>query len=219
MALRDSILLNDIVGKFGIQDVALLQRLFHFLCANTGGLLSVNKLVNHLSSSGARTNFETLSRYLDHLERALLIHGCGRYDIRGKDILSGARKYYLNDLAFREYLTPGFDPGLSHRLENCIYLHFKAHGYAVHVGTHRNLEVDFVLEKDGETAYVQVCYLLASDEIVEREYRSLEGLRDNYPKMVVSMDDISFGNRNGIRHYPAWELLAEPHDHRVPFFR
>jgi predicted AAA+ superfamily ATPase len=87
------------------------------------------------------------------------------------------------------------------------------------VGTHRNLEVDFVLEKDGETAYVQVCYLLASDEIVEREYRSLEGLRDNYPKMVVSMDDISFGNRNGIRHYPAWELLAEPHDHRVPFFR
>jgi len=207
MSLRDSILLNDIVKKFGIQDVHLLERLFHFLCSNIGSLFSVNKLVRHLNSKGVKTSFETLSRYVDYLERALLIHNCSRYDIRGKEILSGLRKYYVNDLAFREYLTPGFDPGLSHRLENCIYLHFKAQGYQVQVGTNRNLEVDFILEKGDERKYIQVCYLLASEDIIEREYRSLETIRDNYPKMVISMDDIRFGTRNGITHYLAWEVL------------
>ncbi len=208
MALRDSILLNDIVKKFSVQDVALLERLFHFLCANIGSLFSVNKLVNHLKSSGAKTNFETLSRYVDHVERALLIHECSRYDIRGKDILSGARKYYVNDLAFREYLTPGFDPGVSRRLENCIFLHYKMRGYAVHVGTHSNMEVDFVVEKGDQRTYVQVCYLLADENIVEREYRSLEAIRDHYPKMVVSMDEVSVGTRNGIHHCSAWDLLS-----------
>ena len=208
MALRDSILLNDIVKKYGVQDVALLERLFHFLCANIGSLFSVNKLVKHLKSSGSKTNFETLSRYVDHIQKALLVHDCERYDIRGKDILSGARKYYVNDLAFREHLTPGFDPGMSRRLENCVYLHYKSHGYDVHVGTYRDFEVDFVVEKGDQRIYVQVCYLLADDDIVEREYRSLEGIRDHHPKIVVSMDDASFGMRNGIAHRRAWDLLS-----------
>lgn len=209
MALRDSILLNDIVKKFGIHDVALLERLFHFLCSAIGSLFSVNKLVKHLVSSGAKTNFETLARYVDHLETALLIHECNRYDIRGKDILSGARKYYVNDLAFREYLAPGFDPGLSHRLETCVFLHFKARGYDVYTGSSRNQEVDFVVEKSGERQYIQVCYLLSGPDVIEREYRSLESIPDSYPKVVVSMDEVSFGPRNGIQHQLAWDLLSD----------
>ena len=208
MALRDSVLLNDIVRKFGVQDVALLERLFHFLCANIGSQFSVNKLVNHLNSSGDKTNFETLARYVDHLEKALLVHECSRYDIRGKEILAGARKFYVNDPAFREYLAPGFDPRLSRRLENCIYLHFTAKGYKVHVGRSRNLEVDFVLEKGQERTYMQVCYMLSNEEVIDREYRSLEAIPDNYPKVVVSMDDAEFGIRNGIRHQLAWEVLT-----------
>ena len=82
MALRDSVLLNDIVRKFGVQDVALLERLFHFLCANIGSQFSVNKLVNHLNSSGDKTNFETLARYVDHLEKALLTPYQSAYRIR-----------------------------------------------------------------------------------------------------------------------------------------
>lgn len=209
MALRDSILLNDIVRKFSIQDVALLERLFHFFCANIGSFFSVNKLVGHLNSSGSRTNVETLSRYVDHLGKALLIHECSRYDIRGKEILSGVRKYYLNDLAYRQYLAPAFDPGLSRRLENCLYLHWKAQGYTVHVGYSRNMEVDFVLERGDARLYAQVCYLLADAAIIDREYRSLETIRDSYPKMVVSMDDDEFGVRNGIRHVRAWDILQQ----------
>ena len=89
-----------------------------------------------------------------------------------------------------------------------VYLHYKSHGYDVHVGTYRDFEVDFVVEKGDQRIYVQVCYLLADDDIVEREYRSLEGIRDHHPKIVVSMDDASFGMRNGIAHRRAWDLLS-----------
>lgn len=115
----------------------------------------------------------------------------------------------MNDLAFRQYLTPGFDPGLSRRLENCIYLHFKAQGYKVHAGTNRNLEVDFVVEKGEDRIYIRVCYLLADENIIEREYRSIETIRDSFPKIVISMDDVQFGIRKGIRHYLAWEVLND----------
>ncbi|MDT8390356.1 MAG: ATP-binding protein [Lentisphaeria bacterium] len=208
MALRDSVLLNDIVRKFGVQDVGLLEQLFQFLCANIGSYFSINKVVNHLNSRGAGTNFETLSRYLDHLQKALLVHECNRYDIRGKEILAGTRKYFVNDLAFRQYLAPDYDPGLSRRLENCFYLHWKSQGYTVHVGRYRDLEVDFVLERDGNRIYAQICYLLADEAVIEREYRSLEMIRDNYPKLVISLDDAPFGTRNGIQHRLAWEVLS-----------
>ena len=105
-------------------------------------------------------------------------------------------------------LTPGFDPGVSRRLENCVFLHYKAHGYDVHVGAHSGMEVDFVVEKGDVRSYVQVCYLLADENIIDREYRSLEVIRDHYPKMVVSMDDVSFGTRNGIHHLSAWDLFC-----------
>jgi uncharacterized protein len=88
-----------------------------------------------------------------------------------------------------------------------FYLYFKAAGYEVHVGANRNLEVDFVLEKGEERAYVQICYLLADETIIEKEYRSLETIPDNFPKVVISMDDMSFGIRNGIRHQLAWEVM------------
>lgn len=212
MALRDSILLNDVVRKFGVQDVALLEKLFHYLCGNIGSLFSVNKLVKHLNSAGRKTNFETLARYVDHLEKALLIHECRRFDVRGKDILSGPRKYYLNDLAFREHLTSGFEPGLTRRLENSVFLHFKSLGYEAHVGVNGGREVDFVFERRDQRIYVQVCYLLADEDVIHREYRSLESIRDNYPKIVISMDDVPFGDREGIRHCQAWDILSGSSD-------
>jgi len=209
-ALRDSIILNDIVRRHGIKNVDLLERLFLFACNNVGSLFSPNKVVHFLKSRGEKTNFETVTAYLSYLRKAFLIHECERFDIRGKEILSGNRKYYLNDIAFRHYLTSSFEPGWSRRLENIVYLHFRSRGYSVHVGTSRNLEVDFVIEKDGSVEYWQVCYLLSDESIIDREFRSLESIQDNYPKFVVSMDDISFGERKGIRHQRIWDVLASP---------
>ena len=122
-------------------------------------------------------------------------------------MLAGNRKYYLNDLAYRQYLSSGFEAALPQRIENLVYLHYRSQGYAVHVGTMRNLEVDFVVEKDNQRAYHQVCYLLADPAVIEREFRSLERISDNYPKSVISLDDVSLGERNGISHKVLWDLL------------
>jgi len=207
MALRDAILLNDVVRRHKVKDPDLLERLFRFLCDNAGSLVSVRNIVATLQSKGQRTNFETVSTYLSHLCQAMLVHECNRYDIRGKDVLAGNRKYYLNDLAYRQYLSSGFESALPQRIENLVYLHYRSQGYAVHVGTMRNLEVDFVVEKDNRRAYHQVCYLLADPSVIDREFRSLERLDDNYPKSIISLDDVSLGERNGIAHHLLWNLL------------
>ena len=206
MALRDAILLNDVVRRHKVKDADLLERLFRFVCENAGSLVSVRNIVAYLGSKGQRTNFETVSAYLSHLCQAMLIHECGRYDIRGKEVLAGNRKYYLNDPAYRQYLATGFESALPQRLENLVYVHFRGQGCAVHVGTLREGEVDFVVEKDGRRAYYQVCYQLADTGVIEREFRSLERISDNYPKTVISLDDVSLGNRNGIGHRLLWDL-------------
>ena len=207
MALRDAILLNDVVRRHKVKDPELLERLFRFICDNAGSLVSVRNIVDYLKSKGQRTNFETVSSYLSHLCQAMLIHECNRYDIRGKELLAGNRKYYLNDLAYRQYLASGFEAALPQRIENLVYLYYRSQGYAVHVGTMRDLEVDFVVEKDNRRAYHQVCYLLADATVIDREFRSLERIGDNYPKSVISLDDISLGERNGIAHQLLWNLL------------
>ncbi len=208
MALRDSILLNDVVRRHGIKDVALLEALFRFLCDSVGNLFSVNKVVKFMRSHGVRANHETVSNYASHLCESLLVHACDRHDIRGKQILAGNRKYFANDPAFRRYLSSGFDPGLARQLENVVYLHFRRQGFQVYVGAGRDSEVDFVVERGDERAYYQVCYLLGNESTIDREYRALERIRDNHPKAVLSLDDASFGTRNGIRHVPVWEVLA-----------
>lgn len=205
-ALRDSIILNDIVKKYNIKDIQLLERVFLFIINNPATLFSFKKIVNYLTSKGVKTNYETIANYILYLRNALLIHECDRYDVKGKSILSGERKFYLNDLSFKNYLSSKFDAGLSHNLENIVYLHYKRLGYQVFVGKIYDTEVDFVLEKNGIKEYVQVAYLLTDNTVVEREYRSLKKIKDHYKKMVVSMDDVSFGDDEGIMHYPVWEI-------------
>ena len=140
---------------------------------------------------------------------AILIHECEKYDIKGKSILTGARKFYLNDLTFKKYFASGFDPGLSHSLENIVYLHFKRLGYKIYVGTIYSNEVDFIIEKNGYREYLQVSYLLANENIVEREYKSLKKIKDNYRKTVISMDEILLDNCEGIEHKHVWDILFQ----------
>jgi uncharacterized protein len=208
LALKDSILLNDVVKKYGIKDIALLESLFKFMIDSVGSFYSVNSLVGHLKSNARESNFETISNYTEYLCRSLLVHKCEKYDIRGKQRLGGNAKYYLNDLSFKEYFSSSFDPGLTRRLENGLYLHYRAAGYKVYVGSVNGQEVDFVVEKNSqEREYVQVCYLLESEEVVKREFGSLEKIKDNHPKTVISMDEGPQGNRNGIRHMRAWDVM------------
>ena len=205
-SLRDTIILRDIVDRYKIKDSVLLEDLFKFITNNTASLFSINNIVNYLSSSKRKTNYETISNYLEFLKNAFLVYECERFDIRCKSLLTGERKYYLNDLSFYNYLYPGFRHGAGYMLENIIYLHYRRFGYKIYTGIIKGREVDFVLQKGEEMNYVQVCYLLKDASTIEREFNSLKSIMDNHKKIVVSMDDIALKNNEGIKHQLAWNL-------------
>jgi predicted AAA+ superfamily ATPase len=204
--LKDSILLHDIVERHKIKDVELLESLFYFLIDNIGNLFSLNSVVQYISQSRQKTNPQTISQYINFLEQSFLLHSVDRYDIKGKKILSSKKKYYANDVGFRNFFFSSFDPGLGKHLENTLFLEYKSRGYSIYTGEVSNNEVDFILEKNGMKKYIQVTHSLTTEKVIEREFRSLEKIKDSFPKEIISLDDVSFGQRNGIIHRLAWEI-------------
>jgi uncharacterized protein len=205
-SLKDTIILKDIIQKYHIKDAHLLDKLFRYIVNNTGNLFSVNNITGFFKSNNIRANYDTVANYTNYLKECFLIHEAERYDIRGKEIINGSKKYYLNDLSYRNYLFSGFDQSPGRMLENYIYLFFRQQGYTVYCGKIRNKEIDFILEKNNVTSYVQTTWQLNSDEVIQREFGNLESIPDHYEKLVISMDELQSGNRNGIKHLQAWEL-------------
>ena len=205
-ALKDTILLKDIVLRNQIKDASLLELLFTFLVQNISNPVSVQNIVNYFLNLKISTNYNTVSSYIEYIKQTFLMHEVFRYDMKGKKIIGGTRKYYINDLSFRNILFPGFEPGLGYLLENAVFLEFKRNGYDVFTCSERNREIDFVVKKGSNTKYIQVTYFLTDEKVIEREFGNLESIKDNFEKMVISLDDVSLGNRRGIIHYPAWNM-------------
>lgn len=207
-ALRDTVLLKDIVVRYTIKDVRLLNDIFVYLVNNASSLLSVNNIVNYLKSAGRKTSYETVAAYIGYIEDAYMARRAVRYNIRGREVMSSVAKYYLIDLSYKNYLYPGYGYGIGHKLENLVYLELLRHGYQVYVGVDKNREVDFVAQKGDRIIYLQSAYLMADEQTAEREYASLEAIMDNYEKYVVTLDDFKLPSHRGINHIRVWELEA-----------
>ena len=207
-ALKDTVLLKDIIRRYTIRDVRLLEDLFAYIVNNASNLLSITNITNYIKSKGRKTSYDTVSAYLGYIEEVYLAHRALCYSIKGKETLSGSCKYYMNDLSFKNYLYAGLGYGTGYLLENLVYLELLRHGYDVYVGNVKDKEVDFVAIKNDRTIYVQATYMLIDEQTVAREYSPLECIDDNYEKIVVSLDDIQFPSRNGIRHVQAWLLSS-----------
>jgi len=205
-ALKDSIILRDVVTRYGVRDTYLLDRIVGFITDSVGSFVSVNSISKYMTSNGYKTNSETVGSYVKYLQDAFFIHESERYDIKGKKILAGEKKYYINDVGFKSFFHSSFDPAAGKYIENIIYISLVRNGYKVFTGQISGREIDFMAEKNGEKIYVQAAYLLTGDEVIEREFGNLENIKDNFQKYVVSLDEISFGNRNGIKHLTAWEF-------------
>jgi uncharacterized protein len=186
----------------------------------SGFKLSCNQLAMKITIFGAsgrtgqqlvwqawKTNYETLSSYIGYLKDTFVIHQVERYNLRGKQVLGGEYKYYLNDLAFKNFLFGFFPEDIGYNLENYIYIQLRRMGYKVRIGLVNNLEVDFVAEKPGKKLYVQVCYMLTNQKVIDREFGNLLQIKDNHEKVVVSLDEIKFSDYEGIRHVRPWELV------------
>jgi predicted AAA+ superfamily ATPase len=208
-AIKDTVLLRDIIQRNNIKEPKLLEDIFIYLVNTASNLISINNITNYFKSQGRKTSFDTVANYIGYIEDAFLIHKAERFDIRGKDIISGNVKYYCNDLSYINYLYSGFAYGIGYQLENLIYLELKRKGYWVNVGVVPNKEVDFVATKADKVVYVQSTYLLVDENAIQREYAALNAIEDHYEKIVVTLDDISLPIKEGIKHVQAWNFYED----------
>lgn len=202
----DAIVVKDIIQRNNIKDTNLLNMILAFLMDNIANPFSARSIVAALKQEGINTTVETVIAYIDYIKKAMVVYSAQRYDIKGKKLLTTNEKYYTVDLGLRNCVKASGEIDYNKLYENIVYLELLFRGYDVKVGKTDDYEIDFVAYKGSDTLYVQVCYLLASTETVEREFGNLERIKDNYPKYVISGDLPDF-SRNGIKHYNIIKFL------------
>jgi predicted AAA+ superfamily ATPase len=205
-AIKDTVLLRDIIQRHAIKEPKLLEDIFIYLINTSSNLISINNITNYFKSLGRKTSYDTIANYISYIEDSFLIHRAERFDLRGKEVVSGNAKYYSNDQAYKNYLFAGYGLGTGYQLENIVYLELRRQGYKVYTGVLPNKEVDFVARKAERVIYIQCAYLLADEDTIKREYSALNAISDHYEKIVMSLDDLLFPVRNGIRHIQAWNI-------------
>lgn len=197
--LFNSVVLKDIIKRNKIRDVDLLERIIAYVMANAGNTFSANSLAKFLKSEQRSVAPDTILNYIKYCCDACLFYQVRREDLQGKQLLASNEKYYIADHGMREAVFGGNMRDINLVLENIVYLELLRRGYEVTVGKSGDKEIDFVCNKRGEKIYVQVTYLLASEETMSREFGAFDGVRDNFPKYVLSLDEFDM-SRNGIKH-------------------
>ena len=204
--IYDSIILKDIATRNKVRDIELLKRMIQYFIANIGNTFSASNISKYLKSELRSVSTETIYNYIEYCKTACFLHLVQREDLLGKKILQFQEKIYIADHGIREAVYGNNMRDINQTLENIVYMELLSRGYDVRIGKNLNNEVDFVAEEGNSRIYVQVSYLLASDETMEREFSVLESIPDNYPKYVVTMDEIDRG-RNGIKHMNIRDFL------------
>lgn len=204
--IYSSIILKDIAQRNQIRDMELLKRVLQYFILNIGNQFSASSITKYLKSENRKISNETLYHYIDYCKTACLLHLVSRENISGKQVLQFQEKIYLTDHGIREALFSNNQRDINQVMENMVYMELLRHGYDVTVGRIERAEVDFVARKGDDKLYIQVSYLLAGKDTIEREFGVLEKIADNYPKYVVTMDELNMG-RNGIKHFNIREFL------------
>lgn len=197
--LFNSVQLKDIIKRNKIRDVDLLERIISYVYTNIGTTFSASSLSKFFKSERRTVAPETILNYIKYCCDAYLFYQIKREDLQGKQILSTNEKYYIADHGIREAVFGGNMRDINLILENIVYLEIIRRGYHVTVGKNGNKEIDFVCVKQDEKIYIQVCYLLASEETIQREFGAYDNIKDNFPKYVISLDEFDM-SRSGIKH-------------------
>ena len=206
--LYASIILKDITQRNNIRDTDLLERIINYVIMNIGNTFSATSISKFFKSENRKVATETILNYIKACEEAFLVYRVARNDLLGKKILNVNEKYYIADHGIREAIMENNQKNINQVLENIVYFEMLRRGYNIKIGKVDNFEVDFVCKKNDETIYIQVSYLLASEDTKEREFSVLENIKDNYPKYVLSMDEFDM-SRNGIKHVNLIKFLVK----------
>ncbi len=204
-----TIIYKDILYRYKIRNVEFFDNLIRFVASNTGNLITAKRISEYLKSQKTDISTRVVINYLEYLQNAFLIYKIKRLDIQSKKIFEINNKYFFEDWGLRNALL-----GLSHFsvpdiLENVVFAHLKQLGYTVSIGLLKNLEIDFVAEKSGETVYIQVAYLIPDKKVKDREFGNLLRIKDNFTKIVVSLDTFTIGDFKGIKHLHLQEFLLK----------
>ena len=190
--ILNSIVLKDIVKRYNIKNVALFERIMEYLVTNPSQVFSGKKMLTKFEKENIPVSSKTVYECLDYAETSMLMIKASEYDIRGKRILSRKDKYYLTDLGLGQILNTNKKSQYGTYLENIVFNELIYKGYDVSIGKDNGKAIDFVATKYNQIEYYQVCYFLSDDKIIDREFEAYDGINDNYPKYVISMDELDF---------------------------
>ena len=211
--IYSTVVLKDIVKRLGVSDVSVLEKLIRYVYGEIGNLHSVNNITNTLNSFGRKITNKTVANYLSGIEDSMLAYRANRYNVKGRKVFSSNVKYYAVDIGLRRLIAGDRSEDYGHILENIVYLELMRRGYQVYVGVIDHLEVDFLAISSGdERMYIQVAYTTDREETLKRELLPLELIKDNYPKLLLTMDTVlPEQNFGGIKKTSALKWLAQLH--------
>jgi predicted AAA+ superfamily ATPase len=199
-SVYNTIILKDVVSRYKIRDIDFLERLIDYLSDTLGSYVSSKKITDFLKSQAVSLSINTVLNYLSYLSAAFFIQKARRYDIVGKKRFEINDKFYFADLGLKHAIIPYQVDDIGKVLENLVYNKLIDENFDVYVGKYNQYEIDFVAQKGDETIYIQVAYLLSTQKTIDREFGTLLKIKDNYPKYVISADELIGKNYKGIKH-------------------
>ena len=205
--IYNTILVKDIIDRKKIADTLVLKSVSQFLFDNIGLELSSKRISDTLTSNGRKSDSKTIEKYITSLEESFIVYKASRYNIKGKEYLKSLEKYYVSDIGLRNFMLGKKAMDVGHILENIVYLELIRRGYEVYVGKVDDMEIDFVAQNTQGNTYIQVSGSVRDENTLARELKPLKAVRDNYPKILLTLDDDPDGDYDGIIRKNALDWL------------
>lgn len=208
--IYNTIVVKDVMVRNKISEPTILQSIVKFIFDNIGNTTTPKKISDTLTSYGRKISSPTVESYLQALEDSYIISKVSRYEVSGKQILKTQGKYYVTDLGLQKVLLNNNKQNIGHKLENIVYLELLRRGYKVFIGKINNLEIDFVAEKNNYTYYFQVSQTVLDENVLARELKPLQNIKDHNLKYLLTLDTLPQENHYGIRQINVIDwLLSE----------
>ncbi len=206
-AIYQTILLRDIIKRYKIRNVELLENIAQFIFDNIGNLSNANTIVKYFKNQKIKTNVPTIQTYIRYFTDVFILHKIRQFDLKGKEYLDTNAKYFVGDLGLRNTVLGYKNESISGMIENLVYLELARNDYKISLGKLKNKEIDFIAEKNDEIIYIQVSYMMIDDKTIDREFSVLESIKDNHPKYVISLNPLTIKRISGVKHINLYDFL------------
>lgn len=192
-----------------VTDIALLKAISKYLSSVVGSPVSIRSITNYFKSNERTTSPNTISNYVEALCESYLYYPVEVMDVSGKEVLKSNKKYYIVDPGIRNYILPKQFYDLGFTIENIVYLELLRRRYNVNIGRNGRTEVDFIAKRNDVYTYIQVTASLVDENTFNREIRPLKQIKDNYEKVILTLDRYTLGNYEGIKVINIIDWLLE----------